>query len=924
VYPERHLQRSNRRLAARSRVNHAILKTRDDKQRLLAEACQIIHSELSCGFVWLGELLADGQLQTQACTSSLGDQPPAPLAGEIPGWAAEIARNAALAQIPVVEHRAGDLRATGAESGMTLAAFAAPLSYSDLLKPTLVLVVGVAPTQELDDADLQALRELNGDLGLAVDSIAAEERSKRAEQALRISEDRFRRLAEHSLVGIVLIQNDLYRYVNPAFVRIFGYSSPLEIIDRLGPLDLAAPESREVVAENVAKRVSGQVRAVRYQYRGLRKDGTTVEIEEHGARTIHAQRTAVIATVMDITAREASRRRLEALSHAGLALARTQTPQQALEQAAEQIAEIWPCIAVTIVLIEQQRLTVAVQRAGADARDTVGARIRAGATVADLGLVQRIFETREAVIVDLGPTLEPPRGHDGATLEITTPGLKARPGAGIPLMVRDELIGFIVVEAPADQPLGDEDAQHLRLFADHVAATYQHLHLISDLEEERNRLRTLSVLSHTLSETLLLQDVVERAVQQTSRALQADISLLYVWDPAARTLVAVAAEGLTVTALSRLNARLRHNPRSSWSDWMAPAGQASTTDMANGRAHWAYVEGLDPKTSCTLDQALEARGETVGFIAFSRQRQRPFDAADVALISTLSVPIALAIQNVRFYEWITHQAEMTSEALHRQEELDRMKDELIQNISHELRTPLALVMGYAEMLDSGQLGPVPAQQADAISVIARRSRMLRSLVEDISLLWNVDRTVQAKEVVDLRVTVETAIREFASQAREHNLELHGEWPDHPVIAAGVPIHIRRVLDNLIGNALKFTPPGGKINVRLSLQGEWATLSVTDTGIGVPGDKLSRIFERFYQVDGSAKRRYGGTGLGLALVKAIIEAHGGTIQAISPVTQDPGRPGTEVTIRLPALSTPQSSGGTERGTTTEEIGRERAA
>ncbi len=908
---ERHLERINHRLAALSRVNHAILRAREDKEQLLLEACQIIHGELAYSFVWLGELLQADEIETQAYKGSLNGQASHGEDEAIIEWAARIARSAARVQQRVIERLPIEPSSARTGSEWVLAAFPTPLSYSELISPTLVLVVGTAAMQEIECEELQILQELNGDLALAVDSIAAEERSRRAEEALRISEDRFRRLAEHSLVGIVLIQNDLYRYVNPAFVRMFGYDSPHEIIDRLGPLDLTAPECREIVAENVAKRVSGQVRAVQYQYRGKRKDGTAIDIEEHGARTIHAQRLAVIATVMDVTAREASRRRLEALSRAGLVLARAQTPEQALEKAAEQVAEIWPCAAVTIGLIDQQRLKVAAQITNGEIADTVGARIQAGATVADLPIIQRILEMRESVIVDLGRPFEPSGAGDGAVLAGPAAPLWPHTATGVPLIVRGELIGFIVAEATADRPLANEDAQHLRLFADHVAATYQHLHLISHLEQERNRLRILNQLSHTLSETLLLQEVVERAVHQTSRALEADICLLYLWDATSETLVAVAAEGLRAAAFSRLNAELRNNPGIPWTDWMTPGHSDCTLLKAPRSRQWTSVVGLDPACTATFDQPLEARGETIGFISFSRHGRR-FTPADTALISTLSVPIALAIQNVRFYEWISHQAELTSEALRRQEELDQMKDELIQNISHELRTPLALVMGYAEMLDTGQLGPVLiAEQSDAIGVIARRSRMLRSLVEDISLLWNVDRTVETREFVDLCKTVEMAIREFASQAQERNLELSGEWPEHPVVVTGVPIHIRRVLDNLLGNSLKFTRSGGQIDVRLWIEEHSACLSVTDDGIGVPDDKLSRIFERFYQVDGSAKRRYGGTGLGLALVKAIVESHNGTIQAISPVREDAERPGTQITIRLPLASTPAVDYGVER-------------
>jgi signal transduction histidine kinase len=303
------------------------------------------------------------------------------------------------------------------------------------------------------------------------------------------------------------------------------------------------------------------------------------------------------------------------------------------------------------------------------------------------------------------------------------------------------------------------------------------------------------------------------------------------------------------------------------------------------------------KIACTLELPLEAHGELVGMLSFLTDSEG-FDRPDMELAKALGVPVALAIQNARFYERAAKQADMMTEALHRQEELDHMKDELIQNISHELRTPLSLVMGYAEMLWSGELGTVPREQQAAVGVIARRSRMLSRLVEDIALLWHLERRTAQREVVDLREIVTITVTDFQARAEENSLTLSARMPKEAVMIQVVPLQIRRLLDNLIGNSLKFTPPGGSLDVTLEVIGDCAELAVSDTGIGVPTEKLQQIFERFYQVNGSPRRKYGGTGLGLALVKAIVEMHGGSIHAESPITDDPAGPGTRIAVRLP--------------------------
>ncbi len=250
-----------------------------------------------------------------------------------------------------------------------------------------------------------------------------------AEEALRISEDRFRRLAEHATVGIVLIQNDLYRYVNPAFAQMFGYDAPRDIIDQLGPLDLTAQESRPLVAEAIEKRVLGQIRAASLQYRGLRRDGRTFDVEEHGARTVHAQRLAVIATILDVTAREASRRRLERLAAAGLALSAAQTPQQALDMAVEQLPSILPCDATCIVLLDHDAAHIGAISAAPGTQSIVADRVSAGAPWGKIAAIDPVIRTRDTVVLD-AVRLSAADQQESA----------ARSFAGAPLVVRGEVL----------------------------------------------------------------------------------------------------------------------------------------------------------------------------------------------------------------------------------------------------------------------------------------------------------------------------------------------------------------------------------------------------------------------------------------------------------------------------------------------------
>jgi signal transduction histidine kinase len=161
--------------------------------------------------------------------------------------------------------------------------------------------------------------------------------------------------------------------------------------------------------------------------------------------------------------------------------------------------------------------------------------------------------------------------------------------------------------------------------------------------------------------------------------------------------------------------------------------------------------------------------------------------------------------------------------------------------------------------------------------------MLSALVQDITLILEAEVNPPLPEPVPLDEVTRAAVADFQIAAAEAQLTLQTEIASDLPPVCGTPTHLRRVLDNLIENAIKFTPPQGRITVRMKKPREdQILLEVSDTGIGIRSDQQERIFERFYQVDGSAKRRYPGSGLGLALVKEIVETYGGEISVESAV------------------------------------------
>lgn len=222
-------------------------------------------------------------------------------------------------------------------------------------------------------------------------------------------------------------------------------------------------------------------------------------------------------------------------------------------------------------------------------------------------------------------------------------------------------------------------------------------------------------------------------------------------------------------------------------------------------------------------------------------------------------------------------------ALQRVSELSQLKANFIANISHELRTPLTHIKGYIELLISESLGPLTEEQRHALQISQQSSSKLEGLIEDLIMVALASRgELSIKlENIDIRRIANLAVKSFLGQAQTRGITLHAVVDDDVPLVQGDPQKIGWVLSQLIDNGIKFTSAGGSVTVSVRREGEnLVIVSVSDTGIGIPSHRLEEIFEPFHQLDGSPTRHYGGTGLGLSLVRQIIEAHGSMIEVHS--------------------------------------------
>jgi PAS domain S-box-containing protein len=240
----------------------------------------------------------------------------------------------------------------------------------------------------------------------------------------------------------------------------------------------------------------------------------------------------------------------------------------------------------------------------------------------------------------------------------------------------------------------------------------------------------------------------------------------------------------------------------------------------------------------------------------------------------------------------------------------RVKDEFLATLSHELRTPLSAILGWSSLINDGHLSD--EQKARGFEVIHRSAKLQSQLIEDI---LDVSRIITGKLRLDVRPVelssvIESAVESALPAAVAKDIRLQRVLDCDTSLVSGDPGRLQQVVWNLLANAIKFTPQGGRVQVRLEHIASHVEIIVADTGTGIPAHVLPHVFERFRQADQSKTRNYGGLGLGLAIVRHIVEMHGGSVEAQSPGEDQ----GATFTVKLPLMATHTFESGTPQSAT----------
>jgi PAS domain S-box-containing protein len=465
---------------------------------------------------------------------------------------------------------------------------------------------------------------------------------------------------------------------------------------------------------------------------------------------------------------------------------------------------------------------------------------------------------------------------------------------GLPLKVRERVIGVLDVQSTQVAAFSDEDVAVLQTLADQLAGAIVNARLFQEVRTEATRRALINEVQEAAAKSLDPDELLHRAGEVISRRLER-ASALFSWDPRERSLRPIAVhdrQGEDVILSEETRITRKVNPLL-FSD-IVDERHTSVVDLRISRydqSTTTLAEQIGIQTGIFVP--LTVRDQLLGVLAVAQPDGHAPEGMD--FVEIIGANLSVALENARLYQ----EAVETAEQL---QEMDRLKSQFLANMSHELRTPLNSIIGFSRVILKGIDGPLTDMQRTDLEAVYSSGQHLLGLINDILDISKIQAgkmeiTIEDTDVNDIvKGVMSTAI----ALVKDKHIELQQAVPpDVPIIQADAR-RIRQVLLNIVGNATKFTDEGF-IRVEVETTPTEVIIAVIDSGVGIPEVKIGNIFEEFTQVDGSSTRAVGGTGLGLAISRRFVEMHGGRIWVESTVNV-----GSTFYLALPIAGPPEPS------------------
>lgn len=493
----------------------------------------------------------------------------------------------------------------------------------------------------------------------------------------------------------------------------------------------------------------------------------------------------------------------------------------------------------------------------------------------------RVLQTGEPMIV--GDVREVPYYHAGVP--------EVRSELAVPVRVGDQVIGVLNVESSRFNAFDADDLALYSAIAGQLGVALENAHLYQREQQQRREAETLYRAAQALTTTLELREVLDRILSELQQVVPYDSATVqFLYDNQLQIIGGRGFPNLEELLGFTFDLSGEGNPNGEVMRTRAPVILEDAPPV--------YEEfSREPHAAAAIRAwmgiPLLFGDRSIGMLALDKREPGFYTPEHARLALAFASQAAIAVENARLYRQLEEKSAELDRALRELQDLERLRNEVVQNVSHELRTPLTLIQGYTELLLAGDLGPIVETHKRALEVIRERAATLSQLIYNLTALGKIPHDTLVLHPIRIQEPVRRALRNYRLVAQQAGVRLEVEMPEDLPRILGDGEYLRLVFSHLIDNAIKFSPGGGLVCVQAWASEQWVHVAIQDQGIGIAPEHLEHIFERFYQVDGSTTRRFGGMGIGLSLVWEIVEAHRGRVT----VKSEPGE-GSTFTVTLP--------------------------
>lgn len=723
-----------------------------------------------------------------------------------------------------------------------------------------------------DDRREKELEEIRDDLEIRVQertrelisanaTLRAEIKDRqRAEQALRESEEKYRDLVEN--LNDVIYARDLegrITYISPAIESLGGYSVT-EIIGR-SVTDFVYPEDVQNLLASAQRVLGGQSEPS--EFRAITKSGALRWARSSSRPILQDNRVIGLQGVItDITERKQAEMQTKALLAVAEDISGTFDFQELLQRVQRRAAEILPCEVVGTFYWDANQEVFRL--------------------ISQYGLPDMLLPNASNLAFPIG---EPFGGQvaSGNTVVINDLTGQSQLLSGlfsafhltalvaVPLRVRGRHLGSLVACTTTNGRAFDEDQVELcQGIARQLAVAIESVDLYRQQQEEAEVAATLARVGQAMIASLNTPTMSDQLCQLTAEALSGHCSCTFLWQVETEAYKPVASWGLSQEQQALVS--ILSLPSEAVGGLLAHLHNHDFVEITHVTASSFVPPAL--LQQCGLASAIFLRlrrgQEVIGFQACGYQNAREFTALHRRIASGIAQIASLALANAKLLEEL--------------DRANRIKEDFVGTMSHELRTPLNVIIGYAQLMAEETFGPLNEEQSDILHRIGKNTRELLDLINatlDLSRLQNQQRLSLTIQEVQGAALLEELEQEVRQLYRKPTIKLTWQTAvDLPLLYTDA-LKLKMVLKNLITNAMKFTDVG-VITITAEAEMDGVEFRVVDTGIGIAREALPIIFEPFRQADGSSTRRHGGVGLGLYIVRQLVDLLGGRVSVESEV------------------------------------------